>query len=82
MIMFEGIIETIVAALIGIILGTILSSLMFWCIEMLLGLTYHFPIIPALGMIVVLALILCGSSYMHVRKMNLNMAGDLATGGD
>lgn len=83
MVLLEGIIATIAANVVGIFIGYILSFGLFrLVITTLYAYQYHFPFGAALAGILLSTLLLCGSIYVPLKDMRMDMAGDLATGGD
>lgn len=83
MVMLEGIISTLVANLVGIVTGVIIHRAAFDRIYWeLYQADFRFPLTGALLGLLVSSLILCGSIYIPLRSLKLDMAGDLATGGE
>ncbi|MDE6760934.1 MAG: ABC transporter permease [Lachnospiraceae bacterium] len=83
MVLLEGVITTITANIVGIIIGYILSFGLFrLVITTLYSYQYHFPVAAALAGVLVSTPILCGSIYMPLKELKMDMAGDLSTGGD
>ncbi|MCM1499454.1 MAG: ABC transporter permease [Clostridium sp.] len=82
-VLLEGVIATVAANIVGIVIGYLLGFGMFrLVITTLYAYQYQFPLGAALAGLVVSTLILCGSIYVPLRDMRMDMAGDLATGGD
>ena len=83
MALLEGVIATIAANIVGIIIGYLLSFGLFrLVITTLFSYRYQFPVGAALAGAIVSALILCGSIYVPLKDIKMNIASDLATGGD
>ena len=83
MALLEGVIAAIAANIVGIIIGYLLSFGLFrLVITTLLSYQYQFPVGAALAGAIVSALILCGSIYVPLKDIKMDMASDLATGGD
>ncbi|MBR1865751.1 MAG: ABC transporter permease, partial [Lachnospiraceae bacterium] len=83
MVMLEGIISTIVANLVGIVTGVVIHRVAFDRIyEELYQVGFRFPWAGAALGLLFSTLILCGSIYVPLRSLKLDMAGDLATGGE
>ena len=83
MVLLEGVITAIAANTVGIIIGYGLSLWVFQLvITTLLGYAYQFPLGAALLGILISTIILCGSIYVPLKELKIEMAGDLATGGD
>lgn len=83
MIMLEGIIQTIVACLIGIIIGGGLTFVIFKVfVAMIYKTSYQFPIAATIIAFIVSILILCGSAYTSIRGMKQDVASDLTTAGE
>ncbi|MDE5864871.1 MAG: ABC transporter permease, partial [Lachnospiraceae bacterium] len=83
MVLVECVISTIAANIVGIIFGYILSFGLFrLVITTLYGYQYQFPVGAALVGVLASALILCGSIYVPLKDIRMDMASDLATGGD
>ena len=79
MVLLEGIIQSLAANVIGIALGygmcrTIFSQIM----RAIFGIKAQFPLVGTLIGVIVSTLILCGSIYVPIREMKMNMAQDLA----
>ncbi len=83
MVLLEGVITTITANIVGIIIGYILSFGVFrLVITTLYSYQYHFPVVAALVGVLISTLILCGSIYMPLKELKMDMAADLSIGGD
>ena len=83
MVMLEGVIQSIAVNLIGIILGFGTCKLFFESImKTMLDMEVQLPIASMILGMVLSTLVLCGSIYVSIRKLKMNMANDLATGGD
>lgn len=83
MIMLEGVITTIAANGLGIVLGVAVHLGAFGPIyKNVLGIEYRFPLVTAILGVLISTLLLRGSVYVPLRGMKMDMAGDLATGGE
>lgn len=83
MVLLEGVITAIAANIVGIIIGYILSFGLFrLIITTLYNYQYQFPVAAALAGVLISTLIFCGSVYIPIKELGMDMAGDLATGGD
>ncbi len=83
MVLLEGVITTITANIVGIIIGYILSFGLFrLVITTIYSYQYHFPVVAALAGVLISTLILCGSIYMPLKELKMDMATDLSIGGD
>lgn len=83
MVLLEGVIASIAANIVGIIIGYIMSFGLFrLVITTLYSYQYHFPVAAAFAGVLISTMILCGSIYIPIKELKMDMAGDLATGGD
>lgn len=83
MVLLEGIISSIVANIIGIVIGLAISYGLFrLVVTTIYGYQYQFPWIGILISMVVSTLVLCGSIYLPLKKLNHNMADCLKTGNE
>lgn len=82
MVLLEGVITTVIANILGILLGTGLCIYVFYFVNMVAGLEFHFPWLASLGCIIGSFLLLCGAIYVPMRKLSQSMVEDLTTGGD
>lgn len=83
MVMLEGVITTAVANGIGMVLGMVIHLGAFGRLYRdLLGIEYRFPLVAAVLGVLLSALLLCGSVYVPLKGLKLDMASDLATGGE
>lgn len=83
MVMLEGMIATVVANGIGVLLGVVIHRAAFDRIYALVfDARFRFPVAGMLCGLFVSALILCGAVYVPLKGLKLDMASDLATGGE
>lgn len=82
MVLLEGVITTVIANIMGILLGTGLCIYVFYFVNLIAGLEFHFPWLATLGCIIGSFLLLCGAIYVPMRKLSQSMVEDLTTGGD
>ncbi|MCM1159412.1 MAG: hypothetical protein NC300_12010 [Bacteroidales bacterium] len=81
-VMLEGVIEAIVANLLGMLLGVAISYGCYQILMALNGMKYYFPVAAVIFSILLSLIILCGSIYVPLKGMKQDVAEDLATGGD
>ncbi|MBO5237276.1 MAG: FtsX-like permease family protein [Lachnospiraceae bacterium] len=82
MVLLEGVITTVIANILGILLGTGLCIYVFYFVNLINKLEFHFPWLASLGCIIGSFLLLCGAIYVPMRKLSQSMVEDLTTGGD
>ena len=83
MVLLEGVISSILANIIGIVIGLAISYGVFrLVVTTMYGYQYQFPWIGILISMVVSTLVLCGSIYLPLKKLNHNMADCLKTGNE
>ena len=82
-VLLEGVITNVLANGIGLLFGSVLNILVldrFY--HLLFNQRFRFPVVTAVVCVLLSTCLLCGSLYFPLRRMNLNMAEDLATGGE
>lgn len=82
MVLLEGIITAITADFLGILLGTLFGLGIYAVFMVMYDVNYYFPWGVAVIAIIGSLLVLCGSIYIPLNHLSLNMAEDLKTGGD
>lgn len=82
MVLLEGVITTVIANILGILLGSGLCLYVFYFVNMITEMEFHFPWLASLGCIIGSFLLLCGAIYVPMRKLSQSMVEDLTTGGD
>lgn len=83
MVLLEGVISSILANLIGIIVGVSISyGMVRMSLTILYGYQYHIPWEGILIGLVISTIVLCGSIYLPLKKLDNNMAECLATGNE
>jgi ABC-type antimicrobial peptide transport system permease subunit len=83
MVMFEGVLEAVIACFLGTVLGTGLSLGVYYGVFGVFTATrYVFPWLASILNIVVVSFILCGAVYVPLKQMPMDVAGDLATAGE
>ncbi|MBR1599235.1 MAG: ABC transporter permease [Lachnospiraceae bacterium] len=83
MVVFEGVIESLIAGLLGVVLG-IVSSLGVYYIAIYGYYESHyvFPWFALIISVVAAALLLCGAVYVPLKRMGNDVASDLITAGE
>lgn len=81
-VMLEGILTTMAANIFGIGLGLSISYLLYYFMKMLFKLNFIVPWIAMLVGLLASGLLFCGSIYVPLKGLSLNMAEDLTTDGD
>lgn len=82
-VLLEGVILSILASLFGILLGIVIGySFITGVITLLYGYTYHFPVLAAILGVCATTAILCGSLYVPLKRLPVDVASDLATAGE
>lgn len=83
LVMLEGVIEALIACVLGIIIGTVVSLGMFYgVIVFFQSIDYAFPLLAVLLSVVVTVLILCGAVYFPLKSMPNDVAAELMTAGE
>lgn len=83
MVILEGVISAVFANVIGAVIGLLVSYGLFrMTLTMIYGFQYRLPWEAVLISIVVSSLVLCGSVYIPLKKLDGNMADSLKTGNE
>lgn len=82
MVLLEGIITAITADFLGILLGTLFGLGIYAVFMVMFNVNYYFPWGVVVIAIIGSVLVLCGSIYIPLNHLSLNMAEDLKTSGD
>lgn len=82
-VILEGVLESIIACVLGVLLGTGISLGWFYGIFVYFkAVRFSFPWLAALLSVVVTVLILCGSVYMPLKRLPNDVAAELMTAGE
>ncbi|MBR1568254.1 MAG: ABC transporter permease, partial [Lachnospiraceae bacterium] len=82
MVLLEGVIEVLIADVIGILIGGALSYGVFFILRILYQTKYYFPFFIAAVCIVLSVLVVCGAIYFPLRRMTNDLADDLKLGAE
>lgn len=83
MVLLEGVISSLLANAVGIVIGLTVSYGLFrTVVTILYGFKYQTPWMGVLISVVVSTLVLCGSIYLPLRKLDNNIADSLKTSGE
>lgn len=82
MVLYEGIITTIISNVIGVIIGCGVSYVVYISINMIVGVKFQFPIVAVILCMLGSFLLLCGAIYSPMRKLSQSTVEDLTAGGD
>lgn len=89
MVIYEGLIMTVISSVLGVLFGCGADALLYGIINQFivaLGFKatwkFHFPYVAVIISILASVLLFCGSIYIPMKNMKQDMVSDLKTGGD